>query len=128
MTPQVVKDKLELDNSPLLNEHNHRSYQQLIGIGIWLGQIGRIDITHAVSSLSRFSAAPREGHLSRIEKVYGYLKNWKSAHIKIDSRPHLPIGKQMFKDADWTQEYENAREELDDQFPEPRIPEIDTHI
>ena len=78
-TLKVLKDKPELDSSPLLKEHNHRLYQQLIGIGIWLGQIGRIDITHAVSSLSRFSVAPSEGHLSRIEKVYGYLKNWNLA-------------------------------------------------
>ena len=63
-----------------------------------------------------------------IEKVYGYLKNWNSAHIRIDSRPHLPAGEQLFKDGDWTQEYENAQEELDDRFPEPRIPEIDAHI
>ena len=68
---------------------------------IWLDQIGCIDITHAVSSLRRFSAAPRVGHLKRIERVYRYLNNWNNDHIRIDARPHIKIGAVQFKDAIW---------------------------
>jgi hypothetical protein len=31
------------------------------------------DLCYAVSSLSRFSASPREGHLSRALRIWGYL-------------------------------------------------------
>ena len=34
----------------------------------------KIDICHAVSSLSRFSAAPRKGHLQIAQRLLGYLK------------------------------------------------------
>jgi hypothetical protein len=41
-----------------------QKYQALIGMAQWAScVIGRLDIGFAVSSLSRFSAAPRQGHL-----------------------------------------------------------------
>ena len=38
-------------------------------------QIGRFDIRYALTSLNRFSEALREGHLSRLAKIFGYLKS-----------------------------------------------------
>ena len=125
---QPSDNQPELDDSPLCDELHHRKYQQMIGIGIWLNHIGRIDITHAVASLSRFSAAPRVGHLKRIERVYRYLHNWDKAQIRIDARPHEKLGEVQFKDADWSQSYNDAFEELDDRFPIPKIPPLDSHI
>ena len=37
-------------------------------------KLGRIDISHAASSLSRFSSGPREGHIARALRIAGYLK------------------------------------------------------
>ena len=37
-------------------------------------QIGRFDIHYALASLNRFSAAPREGHLTRLIYIFGYLQ------------------------------------------------------
>jgi hypothetical protein len=45
------------------NENRIRKYQMLIGMAQWACVIGRLDIGFAVSSLSRFLAAPRQGHL-----------------------------------------------------------------
>ena len=52
--------KPELDESPHCTIDEHRLYQQLIGISQWLITCGRLDLCFAVSSLSRFSSAPRQ--------------------------------------------------------------------
>ena len=77
------KDKLpcspgghpELDLSPLLCESQHRLDQQLVGMAEWAVRIGRFDIRYALTSLNRFSAAPREGHLIWLVKIFGYLQS-----------------------------------------------------
>ena len=79
----LQKDKLpcspgdhpELDSSPLLDEAQHRLYQQMVGMAEWAVHIGRFDICYAVTSLNIFSVAPREGHLKRLVKIFGYLQN-----------------------------------------------------
>jgi hypothetical protein len=50
-------------------------YQKLIGIGIWLVVIGRIDIFYAIATLSRYSAAPTEQHLANLKRVFAYVNN-----------------------------------------------------
>ena len=67
-------DHPEKDESPLLGETQHRLYQQLVGMAEWAVQIGRFDIRYALTSLNRFSAAPRTGHLKRLIKIFGYLQ------------------------------------------------------
>ena len=73
--PSTPNDHPELDDTPLLDETGITRYQSNIGICQWISTAGRFDITFAVSSLSRFSNKPREGHLKRTEKILGYLKN-----------------------------------------------------
>ena len=68
-------DRPKLNLSPLLSESQHRLYEQLIDMAEWVVQIGRFDIRYALTSLNRFSAAPREGHFSRLVKIFGYLKS-----------------------------------------------------
>jgi hypothetical protein len=65
----------ELDTSDPLDEAGTRQYQKIIGIGQWLVVAGRFDINYAISSLSRYAAAPRKGHLAMAEDILGYLKN-----------------------------------------------------
>ena len=66
----------ELDESPLLDEVHRNKYQQLVGIGIWIVTIGRIDITYTVMTLSRFNHKPTEGHLKDITRVFAYVKKY----------------------------------------------------
>ena len=68
-------DYTELDLSPLLCEVQHCLYQQLVGMEEWAVQIGRFDIRYALTSLNRVSEAPREGNLSRLVKIFGYLQS-----------------------------------------------------
>eukprot|EP00957_Ditylum_brightwellii_P013005 982702-Ditylum_brightwellii.AAC.1 len=55
---------------------NIRNTNTSLGVGQWLVVSGRLDITHAVSLLSRLSAMPRVGHLKLARKILGYLKNY----------------------------------------------------
>eukprot|EP00957_Ditylum_brightwellii_P160831 12244821-Ditylum_brightwellii.AAC.1 len=71
--PLKPKEQPELDDSEFANEEEHNEYQHIIGVGQWLVVSGRLDITHAVSPLSSFSAMPRIGHLKLARKIFGYL-------------------------------------------------------
>ena len=66
----------ETDDSSLLEPEQVKEFQHIIGVCQWLIVAGRFDISYAISSLSRFSSAPREGHLMLARKVFGYLKKF----------------------------------------------------
>ena len=68
-------DHPELDSSPLLSEAQHRLYQHTVGMAEWAVQIGRYDIRYALTSLNLLSAAPREGHISWLVRIFGYLQS-----------------------------------------------------
>ena len=69
-------DHPELDESPELSNEEQTKYQSNIGILQWIVTSGRFDIAYAVASLSRFNSRPREGHMKRIRKIFGYIKKW----------------------------------------------------
>mmetsp|Transcript_6502 Transcript_6502/g.18301 ORF Transcript_6502/g.18301 Transcript_6502/m.18301 type:complete len:636 (-) Transcript_6502:85-1992(-) len=129
--PMYEKYKPELEKSEFLDEDEHNDYQKLIGISQWLITCGRMDIAFAVSSLSRFSAAPRKGHMDRLIKLFGYLQRYPSRRLKIDPSEHRPpidpeTNKQVpldvpstVKDVDWKQQYPDAKEEIMVGMPEP---------
>ena len=48
----------ELDDKEFCNEILHKQYQHIIGVCQWILTSGRIDISYALCSLSRFSVAP----------------------------------------------------------------------
>ena len=68
-------DHTELYWSTLMSEGKHHLYHQLVGMEEWMVQIERFDIRFAVNSLKSFSAAPKEDHLKRLVKIFGYLQN-----------------------------------------------------
>ena len=57
-----------------MDSDDHSKYRMLIGCAQWAIIIGRIDITYATQTMAKFSAAPREGHLKRALRIFGYLK------------------------------------------------------
>ena len=88
--------KPELDDSPILEAGEHRVFQQLIRIGLWVKSISRIDIAFVVSSLSRFSAQLRKGHLGLIGNMFGYLKKFPDKRLVIklqyfNHEPHVSL-------------------------------------
>ena len=81
-SPLEKGDHPELDTSPELGAKGIKQYQSLIGAAQWAVSLGRLDIATVVMTLSSFCAAPREGHLSRIRRVFGYLVKMKHATIR----------------------------------------------
>ena len=109
-------DHPEDDDTALLNDHYHKIYQQLLGMLNWLVTIGRFDISFATSSLARFVACPRQGHLDRLKHVFGYLKKWPNRRIRIDSGDPMLIGsEEVFQNdliLEFRSDYPDAVEEL----------------
>ena len=126
--PSETGDHPEEDNSKFLGDEEHRQFQMLIGMLVWLVTIGRSDVSWATSSLSRFTAQPREGHLKRALRVFGYLKKRPNRRIVVDSRDPIVVGGEEERGADLRKElgeyYDEASEEIDDRLPEPLVDEL----
>ena len=123
-SPMPKDDHPEMDTSAFLDDEGIRTYQMLIGMANWIVMIGRWDIAHAVNSLSRFNACPRKGHLERAFRIYGYLKHFPGLRTKVESRDIVfPSDMKPFE-ADFSDEYPDAYEELDDALPSPKGAEL----
>ena len=99
-----------------------------MGTLIWVVGLGRSDVAHTTSSLSRFSACPREGNLARALRVFGFLKKRPNRRYVVDSRDLiLRVGEEALR-KDFTQElcalYPDSAEELDANLPTPLVGEI----
>jgi hypothetical protein len=76
-------DHPEEDDSPLLDNEQHRLYKSMIGMLQSMVSIGRMGICYAVSSMSRFCVSPREGHMHQVFMIFGYLKKYPNEAIRI---------------------------------------------
>ena len=116
----------EVDDSPLLTPEEHSKFRSLVGCANWLVTLGRFDIAYAVNTLSRFSMAPRQGHLQAMMRVFGYLKKWSKGTIIID--PKYPDHSQFdIADYDtWKEFYPDAEEMIPgpEERPEPKGPKV----
>ena len=74
----------ELDETPLLDSDGISKYRSVIGSLNWVLTLGRFDIAYALSTLSRYNMAPREGHLEALKRVLGYLGHRSEGKIVID--------------------------------------------
>ena len=61
-SPLTKGDHPEIDTTELLEFEDTKLHQSLIGGLQWVAQIGRLDVATAVMTMSRFRAAPRQGH------------------------------------------------------------------
>ena len=118
-SPLVKGDHPELDTSPLLDLEKIKIYQSLIGGLQWSIQIGRFDVGTATMTMSRFRAAPREGHLERVKRIFGYLSKMRHGVIRIrtEEPDYSDLDK---KEYDWFYScYGGAKEEIPDDAPRP---------
>ena len=118
-SPLEKGDHPELDTSPLLDFDDIKIYQSLIGSLQWTIQIGRFDIATAVMTMSRFRAAPRQGHMDRLHRLHGYLSKMRHGVIRI--RTEMPDFSNIpEKPANWDySQYEGAKEEIPKNAPPP---------
>ena len=111
----------ELDISDLLDPKDITLYKSLLGSANWIITLGRFDIAYAVNTLSRYSMAPREGHLKALQKVFGYLRTMSKGKILIDSQV-APIRDTavITRGQSWDEFYPDAVENTPDDMLEPK--------
>ena len=120
----------ELDNSPLLDDSRTKLYQMLIGTIQWACVVGRLDVCFAVSSLSRFSANPRQNHLKLALHVISYLKRHPNRRIVVDSN-QLQVDPELQQDnfhPDFLEDYADAEEDIPTDLPPAFGSELETSI
>ena len=126
--PHSPSDHPEMDDTPLLDKTGVTLYQSIIGTCQWISVAGRMDITFSVASLNRFAAHPREGHLKRAIKIYGYLKKYPKKGYTIDPRdPILNIKYEEMK-PDFGNQYSDFIEEQDPKVPDQKMKELEISI
>lgn len=124
-TPLADKYRPEVDVTALLDDRRANYFQGLIGVLRWICELGRVDILTPVALLSRFLAAPREGHLEAAFHIFAYLKKY--GHRKLVFDPATPVyDEKRFVKADWSQFYPGAAEALPPNMPEPRGIAVET--
>ena len=111
----------ELDESGLCGLQDISKYRSLIGSANWIITLGRFDIAYAISTLSRYSAAPRQGHFKALTKVFGYLRNFPKGKILIDISDPIVKKEATFSEGqEWCEFYPDACEDVPDDRPTPR--------
>jgi hypothetical protein len=125
-SPMESKYHPEMDESPLLLADGTREYQRIIGTCQWLIVAGRFDLCYAVSSLSRFSSAPRQDHLKHARRIMGYLRKFpRRGYVINPDPPHFdPIYENVEVNCDFGNQYHYFQEDIDSRFPPPLINEL----
>ena len=119
VTPMSSAYRPELDVTPELDARRANYFQGLIGVLRWMCELGRIDIIVPVAWLSRFLAAPREGHLEQCFHIFAYLKQHdRSSLVFDDQQPEYDESR--FKKADWAEFYPGAAEQIPPNAPQIR--------
>ena len=123
--PMDPEYRPELDESSLLNLDDVSKYRMLIGSGQWVISLGRFDVMYAVVNLSRYNAAPREGHFKAMMRVFGYLKGYIKGKLIFDTNPLDIEDVEYIESSLWTEMYPGAQEEIPHDLPKPKMKEIE---
>ena len=118
-SPLEKNDHPELDDTKELDAEGITKYQSMIGALQWAISLGRFDIHTAVMSMGSFRVSPREGHLQRLKRIYGYLRKYKHGAIRIrvgtPDYSHLPD-----IEYNWMYSvYGDVKEQIPHDIPEP---------
>ena len=124
-TPLAAGYRPELDITPELDARRLNYYQGVIGVLRWICELGRVDILYATSIMSSHMAMPREGHLDQVFHIFAYLKHRdKSCMVFNDIIPEYDDA--LFREADWSDTYPDARELIPPNAPEARGKSVTT--
>ena len=119
-TPFSDSYHAEMDTSPLCDTETISKYKSLIGSANWIITLGRFDIAYAVSTLSRYSVAPREGHFEAMERVFGYLDKFPDGKLVIDpTEPKIRQVANFNSGFNWSELYPDAEEDIPHDMPVP---------
>ena len=117
--PLEPNDHPELDTSAIVMDCV-KDVQSMVGQLQWLIALARFDIMSSVVTMSRFRTCPREGHVDRCKKIYGYIADMDHGGIRFRTEEpefsNLP--KQEFS---WARSvYANVKEKIPEDCPPPR--------
>ena len=118
-TPLEKNDHPETDTSEILEGEIISSYLATVGQLQWLTTLGRFDIHPHIVSLSRLRAAPRRGHIERLNRVYGYVLRTKdyASRLRTEEPDYSYLPEQNY---DWTcSVYGDVQEIIPDDIPDP---------
>jgi hypothetical protein len=117
--PLDHKDHPELDESAFLDDVGMHLYWKLLGMLQWAVTLGRIDIMCAIMTMGGFRCQPRIGHLDRLKRIFGFLRNYPSCSIKFRTEePDYSMYKS--ENYDWTNIYGDVQEELPKTMPKAK--------
>ena len=83
-TPLDKNNHPELDASQILAGDMAARYLTMVGQLQWLVTLGRFDLLAHVASMSRFRAAPRQGHMDRLKRIYAYATRTKDMQLGLE--------------------------------------------
>jgi hypothetical protein len=119
ISPLEKGDHPELDTSEELGPDGIQKYQSMLGSLQWAVSLGRFDIHTATMTMSRFRVAPKKGHLERLQRIYGYLRKFSQAAIRVKTE-EPDFSALPEQDFDWCYSvYGNVQEVLPKDLPKP---------
>ena len=83
--PTDFHPEIDNDKTDFLDDDTTTLYQSYIGILRWAVELGQIDINHFTSTMAKFLAAPRQGHLYAVLRCFAYIKKHLQSQIIKDS-------------------------------------------
>ncbi len=110
MEPNWDHDSFAESSPPLPTQNK---YASMIGMLLYLAVCTRPDIAYAVSTLSRYTAAPLQADLKAATRIFGYLK--KTRHLGLcftrqaDCDPSSPLPVCAYSDASYAEDHETRR-------------------
>ena len=118
-SPLEPNDHPELDTTPFLDDNDIQKYQSMLGALQWVVTLGRFDVATAVMTMGSFRVTPRDGHLLRLRRIYGYLAKMK--HGTLRYRTSIPdLSSIEVPSYDWCHSvYGNVREIIPTDAPPP---------
>ena len=125
-SPLEKGDHPEIDTTNELDLDGISKYQSLMGSTNWVVQLGRFDVATANMTMSGFRANPRQGHLTRVFRIYGYLRKMNQGCIRVDTSRYdfADIENEPY---DWERSvYKGAKETVAADAPRPLGKEVDT--
>ena len=122
-TPLADGYRPEVDESRELSSRALNYYQGLIGVLRWICELGRVDILHSVSIMSRYLVGAREGHLEQVFHIFSYLKHHPRSALVFDDT-ELDFATSSFTEYQWQDIYPDAAETMPPNMPEPRGREV----
>ena len=91
----------EVDVSPELRAYEAVYFQSLIGVIVYILELGSADLSMETSAMASTMSLHRKGHLKVLFQIFSFLKNNHNAVMVFDPT-ETDIDESQFKNEDWS--------------------------